>query len=277
MFQTSKAAQYGARRAVELASRQSISCFNKSLPKSTLQSSRNTRLRIKKGSCLEQIWLPNYKNFSTRSNSEGSGIASRLVGVLNSAFTNHPHETCVSMLSMEILSIYGTHSLLVYSGIHVPVEFALAFAMSRPFRRLRLPLELAGAAALSHFFPSLRRIKVTALSRVFPEVMRSHFREGKLKAGAENFGRIVDKYGASYFISARWLGVSVVCLIYSAIANGVNVSSYLEQYGFGGYGEVVGTWAAAVTLSATLYPATIVCGGGLAHILARLRLQFLKR
>jgi len=122
---------------------------------------------------------------------------------------------------------------------------------------------------LSRCFPSLTEIKVTALSNVFPEAMRSQFREGRLKAGAEGFGKIVDKYGASYFISARWLGVSIVCVIYGAVINGIDVSSFLEQYGFDKLGDVLGTWAAAVTLSATLYPATILCGGGLAHLLAK--------
>lgn len=43
-------------------------------------------------------------------------------------------------------------------GVVVPVEFGLAFAMSRPFRRVRLPLEIAGAAVLARIAPQVTQV-----------------------------------------------------------------------------------------------------------------------
>jgi hypothetical protein len=36
-------------------------------------------------------------------------------------------------------------------------QFALAFALSRPFRRVRLPVDLAAAGLLARVFPTLKQ------------------------------------------------------------------------------------------------------------------------
>jgi len=184
------------------------------------------------------------------------------VDLINDRFERFPRETLVAMLCMEVVSIYSIHELMVAGGIAVPGEFALAFAMGRPLRRLRLPLELLGAAALGRAFPALKRVKITsAVSGAMPASLRERFNQNKmLNQTGSRFGQVMDKYGAAYFISARWLGLGVVLIFYSAISYGFDVSAVFATYGISEFGTVLGTWAAAVSTSAFLYPFTIVSG-----------------
>eukprot|EP00516_Mucochytrium_quahogii_P009111 CAMPEP_0203774006 /NCGR_PEP_ID=MMETSP0099_2-20121227/5008_1 /ASSEMBLY_ACC=CAM_ASM_000209 /TAXON_ID=96639 /ORGANISM=" , Strain NY0313808BC1" /LENGTH=215 /DNA_ID=CAMNT_0050671969 /DNA_START=269 /DNA_END=916 /DNA_ORIENTATION=+ len=198
----------------------------------------------------------------------------RLANMVNSSFEKYPRETLGAMLAMEIVSIYGTHKLLVYSGIHVPAAFALAFAMGRPLRRARLPLELAGAALLSRLVPQLTHIRLTnALSGAVPSTARQKWQSWKsnekFKWGGEKISQMIDRYGAAYFISARWVGAAVVFGIYGGLVSGWDVSGTLKQYGIEEFGSVMGTWAAAVSTSACLYPVTILCGAGLGPVVGR--------
>lgn len=146
----------------------------------------------------------------------------------------------------------------------------------RPFRRLRLPLEIGTAAVLSFYFPALTKIKVTELSAALPVGLRSEFtkKDGMLKAGAEKLGRAIDKFGLSYFLAARWVGVSVVLSLYGGICYGMDVTSFVQQtFGASGsdFGGVLGTWAAAVVLTSTIYPFSILMGAGLARGIGRIR------
>ena len=50
----------------------------------------------------------------------------------------------------------------------VPSDLAIAFVLSRPLRRVRLPLELAAAEVLARAFPALTRVHVMALFRAIP-------------------------------------------------------------------------------------------------------------
>lgn len=62
-----------------------------------------------------------------------------------------------------------SHSnVLIIVGVEFSPEFALAFAASRPFRRIRLPLDLAAAAAVAKLFPVLSRVKLSELTNVMP-------------------------------------------------------------------------------------------------------------
>lgn len=53
-------------------------------------------------------------------------------------------------------------------SVEVPSDLAIAFVLSRPLRRVRLPLELAAAEALSRAFPALTRVHVMAMFRAIP-------------------------------------------------------------------------------------------------------------
>lgn len=51
----------------------------------------------------------------------------------------------------------------IYAGFQPSADLALAFAVSRPLKQVRLPAEIAGAALLSRAFPQLRRVKFTEM------------------------------------------------------------------------------------------------------------------
>lgn len=50
----------------------------------------------------------------------------------------------------------------------MPADLAVAFILSRPLRRIRLPLELAVANVLARVTPALTRIHVMQIFRSFP-------------------------------------------------------------------------------------------------------------
>jgi hypothetical protein len=197
----------------------------------------------------------------------GSSLIERAVARINYSFEHFPREALGCMFAAEILSIYGTHSLLVASGVSVPAEFALAFAMGRPLRRVRFPAEVLLAATLCRAMPALGRIKIAqAMAGATPEAVRSGWGRASpsVRAAVGKIGAVVDSYGAAYFIAARWTGVAVVLGLYGGIELGLDVSGALDRYGLAGYGTVLGTWAAAVVLSSACYPLTIAAGAAAA-------------
>ena len=98
---------------------------------------------------------------------------------------------------------------------------------------------------------------------------------------------VVDNYGAAYFVAARLTGAASVLSIYGALCYGVDVSAITDFLGFtgggggageeegssalAGIGDTLGKWAAAVTLSSALYPATISLTAFVAPALASVR------
>lgn len=205
----------------------------------------------------------------------------RAVDMINDRITKHPREALAGILCMEIISIYGVHKMMVLSGVQIPAEYALAFAMGRPLRRLRFPVEIIGAGALSRLVPALKRVKITeAVSEAVPASFRekwsSSSNNSTLRSSGEALGKVIDKYGAAYFISARYLGVAVVWAFYAAILQGFDVTGFLAQYGIQNFGSVIGTWAAAVNTSAILYPCTIAAGAALSPSIAHITRMFRK-
>lgn len=57
---------------------------------------------------------------------------------------------------------------MIWQGMEFSPEFALAFAASRPFRRFRLPLDLAVAAAVSKAVPAFSRVRLSDLTGAIP-------------------------------------------------------------------------------------------------------------
>jgi hypothetical protein len=58
------------------------------------------------------------------------------------------------------------------AGIEFSPEFALAFAASRPFRRIRLPLDLAVAAVVSKAVPAFSKVRLSDLAGAIPRSER---------------------------------------------------------------------------------------------------------
>lgn len=191
--------------------------------------------------------------------------------VINRALAEAPRESIACLLGAEILSIYGAYAALQALDVQVSSDFAVAFALSRPFRRLRLPVEVLGAVALARVAPPLARVRVTQLSKALPRCERAgearapsascpaHVAgwppclprsfitsraEGRpLPPAAAKLAGVVDRYGAAYFVSARLTGATIVCSLYAALSSGVAASDIMQRLGV----ESVGAWRNAAT------------------------------
>jgi hypothetical protein len=199
---------------------------------------------------------------------------------MNETFEKFPQEAAASLLCCEIVSIFGTHQMVLSSGIIIPSSLALGFAISRPFRRIRFPIELLFAAGLRKAVPELAEVKMSVLigGQVPSAVQSSRFmtrmKSWKTITAVTD---MVDKYGACYFIGARWTGVLSVLGFTTLINYGVDVEPYLQHYlGMSpSLNAALGSWAAAVTLSSFLYPVTVGIGGAvLAPAVGKARLRY---
>jgi hypothetical protein len=81
----------------------------------------------------------------------------------------------------------------------VPADLAVAFILSRPLRRVRLPLELAVASVLARAAPALTRIHVMHIFRAFPGYQEPDW----MKDGMH--GRQMKKYWPALRLSHLWL------------------------------------------------------------------------
>jgi hypothetical protein len=91
-----------------------------------------------------------------------------IVQKLNHSIEHHPAECAASLVGLDIVLIFGCYQAIQLTGIQFSAEFALAFAVSRPLRKLRLPFEIAAAAGLSKLVPSLKHIELAKLSQLIP-------------------------------------------------------------------------------------------------------------
>jgi hypothetical protein len=98
-------------------------------------------------------------------------------------------------------------------------------------------------------------------------------------ARAAGLARItVDRYGAAYFLSARYLGVAIVLSLYAAVAAGADPAPFLARLGVPpAVGSTLGTWAAAVTLASAAYPFTVLAAATVAPPLGRTATALLRR
>lgn len=217
--------------------------------------------------------INNSKNVNISSRDQQSSFLNDAADMLNQSFEKYPRDSIACLLTLEILSIYGTHWLIVNSGIiQVPAEFAVAFALNRTLRRVRMPIEFGFAAILSQLVPPLAKVKVTSLLGALPEQLKKTFSNHEQSRNArEKAQALIDKYGISYLIGARWTGVLSVFSIYSLLRVGVDVAPIFSYLGINEYGSVLGTWAASVSLSSAFYPFTILFAGYFAPILNHTR------
>eukprot|EP00924_Labyrinthula_sp_SR-Ha-C_P013309 snap_masked-scaffold_45-processed-gene-1.34-mRNA-1 protein AED:1.00 eAED:1.00 QI:0/0/0/0/1/1/2/0/205 len=195
---------------------------------------------------------------------------------MNRTFSSYPLESIVGLLSAEIISLYSTHALLVSSNISIPSTFALAFALSRPLRRFRFPLDVFAAYSLSFAFPSLKKIKLTPLLNIRKSFSNKKTKEIKSKF-ALKIKSVIDKYGLSYLFGSRLMGSFLVFSIFFVINKNFSVDEiklwlsekFDEQVAesvMDKYGKTLASWAAAVSLSGIVYPFTIIIGTGFGRV-----------
>ena len=82
--------------------------------------------------------------------------------------SSYPLHLLVSLATFEMLSFTLTHSLLLYSGVHFPSTFALAYLISVPIRRSALPKIVLGVpigVVFATLLPFLKEIRITELRK----------------------------------------------------------------------------------------------------------------
>ena len=176
---------------------------------------------------------------------------------------------------------------MAYLNVDFSAEFAFAFAISRLVRRFRLPVEIAVAKGMKTMAPVLATVRILDLfSKLTPGKEKTSTCESEtrdqskmsfLEKGSNYVYDTVNQYGLCYFLSSRLVGVVVVFGIYESILLGVDMSPLIEYFGAEKVGDVLGTWAGAVVIAGTLYPATFLLLVTLHRISGRNERKFLLR
>ncbi|KAK1948565.1 hypothetical protein P3T76_000854 [Phytophthora citrophthora] len=203
-------------------------------------------------------------------------LLDRVVDKLNDSIKKHPGETLAVLFASDIGSIGAMYGAISLTGIEFSPEFALAFAASRPFRRFRLPLDLAVAAGVAKIFPAFSKVRLSELTGALPNgasasasstISSSGFMSKTMNKAKE----VIDNYGAAYMMGSRIAGVGVVCSLYALIKQGVDVMPILASLGMGEVGEALGGYAAAVVFGSVVYPFTLGVSGYIAPVVAKVR------
>ena len=144
-----------------------------------------------------------------------SPAARYFINGINRVTTNHPL-SCLGYLFGARLMIFSLGSMTLGTAGILPAQFALAFAVTRPLKRIRFPLDMAGGVALSKAFPVLTEIKVTNLitGPQDPKAPDNPIltRYPSLKAYWEKGNEYINQYGAAYLFARDFVGLASVVL-----------------------------------------------------------------
>jgi hypothetical protein len=188
--------------------------------------------------------------------------------MMNDAIERFPVETMVLYVASDISAIYFAYNLVDAAGYAGDADLALALAMSRVVRRVRLPLDVAVAALLARAYPPLAQVRI---SRLFSRGGAPDAAAGP-RSSTQRFldaaKRVADQYGIAFVASQRMLvGLASTAGIYVALKSGVDVQGALAAYGFelaGSAGQLAGRYAAAMCVAALAFPGVVLGTGFLA-------------
>ena len=205
------------------------------------------------------------ENTTKASSTEGAqpvGFLDKLVADLNESIAERPTLTGVSLLLIEIVSIYGCYSILQALGLSISVEFIFSFVLVRFTRRFRYPVDFITAKALSVALPQLKRVNIL---QVAGKSVRDKIENTK-------FGRMFAEVAFPFLIASRIDGAIAVTTLYFILKMGVDVQSLVETYlpsFLVSTANVTGPWAAAVVLSSVFYPVSLFLSPYLAKIISK--------
>ncbi len=124
-----------------------------------------------------------------------------------------------------------------------PPELGIAFVLVRALKRVRIPVDMALAAAMAHRFPALKTVSLAALTPQLPQSL--NWVKGS-----------VDQYGVAFLLATRLNGVLCVLTLYGFLRSGVDASTWLSKLGLGDdAGHTMGAFAGAALLAGCLSPA----------------------
>lgn len=212
------------------------------------------------------------------------------VKLMNDAISTYPTTTMGSFVVLDAGSIFAAMGLYSVLGIEVSADFALAFGLSRLFRRVRMPVDIAAAAVLAKVYPPLTWVK--PVQSVLAGQEREKEKQGTQPAAAEgskdssgggfsllrSVGTVVDTYGLAFMVAQRtFVGLTSVFTIYAALKAGLDVQGYLQSWE-GVSGDMVrsatsagGKWALAAVTVAPFFPGLLVGSAWLGRGLGRWR------
>eukprot|EP01051_Picozoa_sp_SAG22_P002729 SAG22_NODE_124_length_18884_cov_34.149367_14_plen_217_part_01 len=100
---------------------------------------------------------------------EAGGFGERLADGISAAIVNHPLPCVLYVLGCRYV-VFGpvVYAVRTFAPAAVPAELALAYVLTRPLVKLRLPVELVVARVLAQAVPALGRVKVSALVGLMP-------------------------------------------------------------------------------------------------------------
>eukprot|EP01064_Diplonema_japonicum_P022170 TRINITY_DN31857_c0_g1_i1.p1 TRINITY_DN31857_c0_g1~~TRINITY_DN31857_c0_g1_i1.p1 ORF type:complete len:249 (+),score=48.15 TRINITY_DN31857_c0_g1_i1:46-747(+) len=139
------------------------------------------------------------------------------VASINEVMRKSP-SNCMFYMFLARTGIFSTASM-ASGAVGLPVELALAFAVTRPIKKIRLPLDMLGAVGLAKVFPFLKTIEVSRLLSggvgTTPESAEKFWaRYPKLAEYWEKSTAFVNSYGAAYFLARDMIGLAL-CLLFT--------------------------------------------------------------
>lgn len=74
----------------------------------------------------------------------------------------------------------------------------------------------------------------------------------------------VAKYGFSFVLARRVIGLGIVGALYVALAQGLDIAGWLQSAGYGEVGDTIGKLAGGVVLGTMIWPVSFI--GGILYI-----------
>lgn len=189
--------------------------------------------------------------------------------MMNDAIERFPVETMVLYVASDISCIFFAYNLIDAIGYAGDADLALALALSRLLRRIRLPVDISVAALLAKAYPPLTHVNI---SRLFSRGAQPSGSDVAPPDAKQRFlaavKHVADRYGIAFLMSQRMVvGLASTGGIYLALRSGVDVQGMLGVYGFdlaGSAGQLAGRYAAAMCVAALAFPGVVLGTGFLA-------------
>lgn len=154
--------------------------------------------------------------------------AAKWIGHFNAVVEAYPEKSLYIFIGFRVVTWYTMFGIYTMTPGIGP-EFAVGYLLAKFTGKLRQPLNLALAAAISHEYPIFATIKASALMGVIkPIEAPSNVVKPPMVVRLEKFMEFIsgplDKYGFSYFVASKLNLGLLICGVSYAVKNGMDVS-----------------------------------------------------
>lgn len=154
------------------------------------------------------------------------------IEMFNSSITQNPQVFSISFLAIRYISwslLFGTFEL--FGGVGSP-ELAFGYMFTKVTGKFRQPANIALAPILSHLFPVLPKVKVSALMGIFSDSPPNpHQQKNWMTKLHDSMAQNCDRYGFSLYLAAKINVVLQVCVSSMMIGYGVDLAAILGAVG----------------------------------------------